>query len=194
MKSLKIVLAGGPDTGKTSSARAIRALAESRGLPCYEYREVATDLIPTGITPKTVGAYEFQRLVLRQELENEAEGQRKVAETGGVVIFDRGSPDVWVYLGDAEGDRLAGESGVTRDQLFGHFDLCLFFGENPGEDGSDIKRGNRYRVEESPEEILSLADRSYAVWHEHPDCVDLQWTDTPEGKPKLAAEAVAKRL
>lgn len=193
MKSLRIALAGGPGTGKTSSTRAIRALAESRGLPFYEYREVATDLMAAGKTPKTLGAYEFQRLVLRQELENEAEGQRSVA-AGGVAVFDRGSPDAWVYLGDAEGDRLAGEFGVTKDQLFEHFDLCLFFGENPGEDGSDIKRGNQYRVEESPEEILSLADRSYAVWHEHPDCVDLQWTDTPDGKPKLAAEAVAKRL
>ena len=194
MKSLKIVLAGGPGTGKTSSARAIRALAESRGLPYYEYREVATDLIPTGITPKTLGEYEFQRLVLRQELENEAEGQKKVGETGGVVVFDRGSPDVWVYLGNAEGDRLAGEFGVTKDELFGHFDLCLFFGENPGEDGSDIKRGNQYRVEESPEEILSLADRSYDVWHEHPHFVHLGWENDPGEKPKKAAAEAAKRL
>ncbi len=194
MISLRIALAGGPGTGKTSSSRAIKALAESRGLPLYEYPEVATDLMATGRTPDSLGNYEFQRQVLTHELKNEAEGQRKVAETGGIAIFDRGSPDAWVYLEADEADRLAAEYGVTKDGLFAHFDLCLFFGENPGEDGSDIKRGNRYRVEKSAEEVLSLAERSYAVWHEHPDCVDLQWTDTPEEKPKLAAEAVAERL
>ena len=190
----KIVLAGAPTSGKSSSVRAIRAAAEDMGLNCLVYDEAASELMRAGYDKAVLGDHEFQRLVLEKELKNELDADTLLEERGGIAVFDRASPDAWVYLDKADADRLAGEYGFTKKELLSRFDLCLFFKPNPVNDGSDIQKGNPYRVETDHGEIRELDDRSYAVWHEHPACVDLEWENDPEEKPRKAAEAVRRRL
>ncbi len=194
MNGIRVVLAGGPKTGKTSSVAAIKEAVAAAGLPFYLYTEAASAFIRSGVTPDTVGQYEFQRLVLLKELENEADAERRLRGAPGVALFDRGSPDAWVYLSEDEGDRLAREYGVTRRELLARFDLCLFFRMDPREDGADITANNSARLESSAGELRSLARRAEKVWLAHPNCVCLDWENDPDIKPRKAAGAVLGQL
>lgn len=97
----KIVISGGPGTGKTSIVQVL----ESMGYPCYHEvirnmtLEAKKDTDPARFVTNPLAfvpdPYDFNRRILENRLGHFNEGTRVGS---AVVFFDRGLPDVLAYM------------------------------------------------------------------------------------------------
>ena len=97
----KIVISGGPGTGKTSIVKVL----ESMGYPCYHEvirdmtLEAKKDTNPARFVTNPLAfvtdPYDFNRRILENRLGHFKEGTRM---SEAVVFFDRGLPDVLAYM------------------------------------------------------------------------------------------------
>lgn len=92
---LRIVLSGGPCSGKTTSKSKIKTeLSEKLGLNVFIVPEAATDIIQSGIYPgENISMEQFQEFVLTKQLENERmvlDAIKKYFDPDkSVVVYDR---------------------------------------------------------------------------------------------------------
>jgi len=68
----RVYLTGGPCGGKSSSLTTLKQKLESRGYNVVIVPEGATKIISSGVIPgQNVSGYNFQKLVLEEQLHNE---------------------------------------------------------------------------------------------------------------------------
>ena len=103
MKVFKIVLTGGPCAGKTTAVKTIKNHLKERNIPCFIVPETATELITNLVNNEIPNLYEFQKLVMKRQIEKESDtldyiysNYSKVDKC--VVIYDRGLYDNLAYL------------------------------------------------------------------------------------------------
>ena len=191
----RIVFAGGPGCGKSSSLIPARDALLSGGIYCEAVAEAATDLMADGLKKEEVGAYEFQRRIFEQELRSEDEAVKRVeAKGGGAVIFDRGVLDAFTYLDGDDACRLIKEYGFTKEDLLGRYDLALFFHSPAKENGGDLTEGNEYRMEKTPAARRLLTARAEKAWGDHPRIRHIGWESDPEAKLRKVAELLLTEL
>ena len=103
MKTIKrIVFTGGPCSGKTTFTSRAQQVFGERGYRVIIDHESATDLISGGISPATMGMYEFQKYCIALQLKKEEICYKAAQEIEGekVLIFiDRGINDDMAYVG-----------------------------------------------------------------------------------------------
>ncbi|MBQ2232770.1 MAG: AAA family ATPase [Erysipelotrichaceae bacterium] len=72
MKTIKrIVFTGGPCSGKTTFTSRAQSVFSDRGYRVIIDHESATDLISGGISPATMGMYDFQKYCIDLQLKKE---------------------------------------------------------------------------------------------------------------------------
>ena len=129
MKTIKkILFTGGPCSGKTTfTSRAEEVFAE-RGFRVIVDHESATDLISGGISPATMGMYEFQKYCVALQLKKEEICLRAAQEIQGdkVIIFiDRGLADDMSYVGEEAFAEILKEFNLKVDDIYGRYDLVI---------------------------------------------------------------------
>ena len=103
MKTIKkIVFTGGPCSGKTTFMSRAEEIFGERGYRVIIDNESATDLISGGISPATLGMYEFQKYVISLQLAKEEICYKAAQEIEGekvLMFIDRALKDDESYVG-----------------------------------------------------------------------------------------------
>ena len=102
MKTIKkIVFTGGPCSGKTTFMSRAEEIFGERGYRVIVDNESATDLISGGISPATLGMYEFQKYCIGLQLKKEELYEQAANEIEGdkvIIFYDRGIIDDKGYV------------------------------------------------------------------------------------------------
>ncbi|MFZ2205391.1 MAG: AAA family ATPase [Minisyncoccia bacterium] len=131
MKTIKtddfkvIGLDGGPGSGKTSGLSAVTNRTLDLGFVPIIVPESATLLIANGITPKNLGPVDFQKQIVKMQLQNESFYKKNainIAKKLGkkpVLLCDRGILSGAAYLGDKT------NLEDFQKQILGSFNLSI---------------------------------------------------------------------
>lgn len=102
----KIVLTGGPCAGKTTAEAIVKEELTKLGYKVFFLSETATDLLKSGISPETVGLYEFQKAIADLQLKKEAAFDTIIKalpdEDKPILICDRGVNDNKAFCANNE--------------------------------------------------------------------------------------------
>ena len=167
----KIVLTGGPSSGKSSSLKIIKDYFDKNGYKVYIIGESATELMSSGLVPKNddkKSMIEFQDILLKYQLFKEnliLESINNSNDDNAIVIFDRGLLDNKAYIGDSEFNELLGKYKLKEMELLNRYDLIIHLETGAK---SDFYRtdNNEYR-RESKEEAIEMDNKTLNAWKLH---------------------------
>ena len=128
----KIVLTGGPCAGKTSTIPRIEEHLIEKGYHVLILNECATETIKQGIRPfgdNAATVYDFENEILNLQLYKEKRLKDAINyypdDTKVVILYDRGSVDVYAYLGKEQYDRILKENNLKHEDLVNEYDLVI---------------------------------------------------------------------
>lgn len=167
----RIVLTGGPGSGKTTVLDTINKVYTSLGYKVIIVEETATYLIEKGIRPfgeGSINLLDFQELVLSMQLAKEKIIDRAIEmmeEEKVIVIYDRGAIDNLAYMNESEFKEVRNRlnSVPTFTDLMNKYDLVINL----------VGRKDFYTVEnnkarsEKVDEALTLGEKTLKSWLGH---------------------------
>lgn len=128
----KIVLTGGPGSGKTSVLEHINKVYSGEGYKVVIVSETATELMNSGITFKdgTISLLDFQELVMRLQLAKEEVVDRMIVQSNNekvIVIYDRGTTDNSTYINKDEFEEVLVRLNQVKSfaDLMNKYDLVI---------------------------------------------------------------------
>ncbi len=168
----KIVLTGGPCSGKTTGQSWIENAFRYQGYAVLFVPETATELISGGVAPWTCGSnLDYQKCQMELQLRKEQVFEQAAAGMDAekiLIVCDRGAMDNRAYMSGAEFavvlDSLHTNEIELRDRYDAVFHLVTA-AKGAGEFYS--LAGNQARTE-TMEEAAELDDRLIAAWTGHP--------------------------
>lgn len=169
----KIVLTGGPCSGKTKVLESLVSNYEEKGYKVIVVPETATELITSGISPTdgTISMLDFQDFVLMTQLSKEAVVDRtlkfsKAKDT--LIIYDRGTLDGLAYVSKDEFELvLKGLKSVGINsnvlKLLNAYDLVI---DLVGSKEFYTTENNKAR-REKPDEAMEIGKSTLNAWLGH---------------------------
>lgn len=174
MKQIRIVFAGGPISGKTSTVRSLKKRLRGDTVTVDFLNEAATALlIRPGVDPHMES---FQQDVFDLQISLEENS------TASVVISDRGVADAFVYHCQARAEEICRS---TLKECLERYDAVLFF--RPYEEVASVAAGNSVRYEKR-EELAELNQRTLEIWRQHGNFYEIPVFSTVEEKTDCVAE------
>ncbi len=181
----KIVLTGGPSSGKTTVIEGIKKYFGSR-YKVIVVDETASYLINMGIRPFGEGKVkmlDFQELVLKTQLAKEAIIDRSIElleDENIIVVYDRGILDNCAYISEEEFQEILGrlKKKYTISDFMKRYDLVLNL----------VSRKDLYTTDNNParsedaETALELGRRTLYSWIGHNNLKIVQPKDDIEDK------------
>ena len=198
MKTIKrIVFTGGPCSGKTTfTSRAQQVFAE-RGYRVIIDHESATDLISGGISPATMGMYEFQKYCIELQLKKEELCYKAAQEIEGenVLIFiDRGIYDDMAYVGEEAFREILANFDMRPEDINGRYDMVVHLvTAAKGKEEAYTLANNAARYE-TVEEARLMDDLALKAWESHPNRVIIGNENEFELKMVKAIQSVFEYL
>ena len=165
----KIVLTGGPGSGKTTVLNKIKQIYEQQGIKVIVVSETATDLLNSGISflDNTISLLDFQEMVLRLQLTKEDIVDRTInysTKEDILVIYDRGTIDNTAYISKEEFDIIL--KRVCNDSfsdLLNRYDLVINL---VGREDFYTTENNKARSEKV-DQALELGKKTLYSWIGH---------------------------
>lgn len=175
MKTIKrIVFTGGPCSGKTTFTSRAQTVFAERGYRVIIDHESATDLISGGISPATIGMYEFQKYVIALQLKKEELCYKAAQEMAGdkVLIFiDRGILDDEAYVGNEDFRKILQDFDLKYEDLNDRYDMVVHLVTSAkGKEEAYTLANNAARYE-TIEEAREMDDMALKAWENHPNRV-----------------------
>ena len=167
----KIVLTGGPSSGKSSSLELIEKHLTSLGYVVLIVNESATELINSGIKPfgeNKLKMIDFQNVILRYQLFKEnlvEETANNYMDKDIVILYDRGVMDNKAYITDLEFESLLKKYDLNEQDLINRYDLVIHL-ETGAKRKYYVTDNNKARYE-NVEEAIELDNRTYNAWINH---------------------------
>lgn len=128
-KIIKVAVAGGTCSGKTSCPAYIKKAFENTDVKLIFIPEAATLLCDEGKdTRKTKGILHFQNAVFEKQLQIEKEYAREAEDADDgifLIICDRGIVDAYSYLEKEDADKIAAAHSFTKKQLLNRYDAVI---------------------------------------------------------------------
>jgi CYTH domain-containing protein/predicted ATPase len=179
----KIIIDGGPCSGKTTGLAKISERLMELGIIPFIVPEAATLLIQSGITPKLIGIHEFQKEIILLQIHTEGywekAAQRTMADKNkpGILFHDRGLLTGSAYLELGQGENQlekfqrevlweVGEYNVEEIRARYKGVIHLVTAANGAEKYYTL--ANNSARKETPEEARALDERTKASWLGHP--------------------------
>ena len=159
MKITKIVLTGGPGSGKTTMIEALKSNLKEKGYKVIVVNETARELAGEGMATMGDEDYvlEFQDLVLKTQVakEKSIENFCKNAYFEDVVIlYDRGTLDNKAYLKNEEDfDNLLTKNNLKEIELYDKYNLVINL-KSAANLGEEFYKNDEVRKERNNEAIL----------------------------------------
>ena len=192
-KITRIICTGGPCSGKTTFMTRVQEIFEERGYRVFIDHEAATDLITGGISPATMGMYEFQKYCIGLQLKKEQLFEQAAHEIKGenVLIFiDRGILDDKGYVTPDEFTEILSGFEVTEEQCRDYYDLVLHLVTSAKGAEEAYTLSNNAARYESIEEARAVDDTILASWEGHKNRVIIGNEADFEVKMRQAIQAV----
>lgn len=181
----RIVLTGGPGSGKTSVLEKIYQVYSSQGYKVIIVPETATELMNNGITFRddSISLLDFQELVMRLQLAKEEVVDRTVElmDTDKIIIvYDRGTIDNTAYIRKDEFEEILSRLNNVKNfsDLMNKYDLVINL---VGREDFYTTENNKARAEDSSE-ALRLGDNTLKCWLGHKNIKIVLPKDTIEEK------------
>ena len=166
----RIVLTGGPGSGKTSVLEKINQVYSSEGYKVIIVPETATELMNNGITFKdgSISLVDFQELVMRLQLAKEEIVDRNIELMGSdkvIVVYDRGTIDNTAYINKNEFEEILTRLNHVKSftDLMNKYDLVINL---VGREDFYTTENNKARSE-SASDALKLGDATLKCWLGH---------------------------
>lgn len=167
----KIVLTGGPGSGKTTVTQRIKKNFTEEGYRVIIVDETASFLINMGIRPfgdDALKIIDFQEIVLKTQLAKEEIIDRSLDlmdDKNTIVIYDRGALDNRAYINSDEFEEvlMRVNNVLTISQLMNKYDLVINLVSSS--DFYSIK--NNAARTESVDEAMILGDKTLNSWMGH---------------------------
>lgn len=167
----KIVLTGGPCAGKTTALSNIEETLTEKGYIVLIVGESATELIKGGIKVTNVGLMNFQKLILKHQLQKEKvydEATKFIPRSKKVVIiYDRGLIDNKAYIGQNKFNKLLNELNLNEIDLMDRYDMVIHL--VTAADGKEeyYTLENNNARSESASEACELDKKTINAWLGH---------------------------
>ena len=193
----KVVLTGGPCTGKTTVLRSIKDYYTRNGFRVIVVSETATELINDGIKcfgiDKLVDVVDYQEMVLKLQLQKEDIVDTVVSlheNEDILVVFDRGTLDGEAYINEAQFANVMKRVNpdLTSDNLLARYDMVLVL---IGDKSFYTLETNAAR-KESAEEALDIGKKTLMSWIEHDNLKLVFPKETMEEKTNEVLDDIRK--
>ncbi|MGI6607486.1 MAG: AAA family ATPase [Erysipelotrichaceae bacterium] len=173
MKSIKkIVFTGGPCSGKTTFMSRAQEIFAERGYRVIIANESATDLISGGISPATIGMYNFQKYVIALQLKKEElcyQAAREIEGEKVLVFIDRGILDNKGYVSDDEFAEILKGFDLKEAELNNRYDLVMHLVTSAKGAEEAYTLSNNAARYESIEDARKVDDTILKSWSAHPN-------------------------
>lgn len=166
----KIVITGGPCAGKTQAISEIKKRMKKTGYTVIVISEVPTEMILSGINPKRVGKYVFQKtiILLQQQKEKIMLNALHSSCLGKIVIlYDRGIIDHFTYLSEKECRLIKQELNIDLLECYDNYDLVFHMSSTASELPSCF-----FNTEHRKDTIKEAAQSDKLIgeyWKNHPN-------------------------
>ena len=172
-KIYKIVLTGGPCSGKTTAMSYLQETFTKKGYMVLVVPETASELILGGVAPWTIDSnYNFEFYIMQLQLEKEKlyeEAAKHIDNYNKVLIIcDRGIMDCKPYMTDYEFDKCLKDLHTNSISLRDNYD-AVFHLVTAAKGAKDFytTENNKARFE-SLEEAVIKDDNTINAWTGHP--------------------------
>ena len=197
----KIALTGGPCAGKTTTISRIEEHLKDLGYHVLTLSECATETIRSGIRPfgdNSVGVYEFENEILNLQLFKEKRYKDFIKyypnDTKIILLCDRGSVDVYAYLGKENYDRILKENNLKHEDLINDYDLVIhMITVAANMENRYSKKNNETRFENS-DEAINVDNNIKEAWKDHKNLKVVPVCDYLEDKIQMAIDYVDELL
>lgn len=169
----KIVLTGGPGSGKTTVLENLVNNYKDKGYKVIVVPETATEIITSGITPVdgVVSLLDFQEIVLMSQLSKEAVINRTLdfmQEEDVIIFYDRGTLDGLAYINEDEFEEVLkslkfGQVNCSILKMLNDYDLVI---DLVGSKEFYTTENNKAR-KETPTEAMELGKVTLKSWLGH---------------------------
>ena len=168
----KIVITGGPCAGKSTAIDLVQETFSKMGYSVLYIREVATELILSGLSRNTCESwYDFQLAILKLQLYKEKlyeeNAQKLMKDNKVLIICDRGVMDGKAYIEDYQFARILKSLGLKEIDLRDSYDAVFHLvtaAKGAEEFYSNINNKARF---ESVEEARVADDKTISAWSGH---------------------------
>ncbi|MDO5439925.1 MAG: AAA family ATPase [Erysipelotrichaceae bacterium] len=198
MKTIKkIVFTGGPCSGKTTFMSRAEEIFGERGYRVIVDNESATDLISGGISPATLGMYEFQKYVVSLQLAKEKICSQAAEEIEGdkvLILIDRALLDNESYVGHDAYCEILKDFDINYDEINSRYDMVVHLvtsAKGKEEAYSFSTNASRY---ETVEQARAMDDTALEAWKNHPNRVIIGNETDFEVKMHKAIQSVFEYL
>ncbi len=173
MKTIKrIVFTGGPCSGKTTFMSRAEEIFAERGYRVIVDHESATDLISGGISPATLGMYQFQKYCIALQLKKEElcyEAAQEIEGEKVLIFIDRGIFDDKGYVSDEEFKEILSSFDMKKEEINSRYDLVMHLVTSAkGQEEAYTLSNNAARYE-SIEDARKVDDTILESWKDHPN-------------------------
>ena len=173
MKTIKrIVFTGGPCSGKTTFTSRAQQVFGERGYRVIIDHESATDLISGGISPATMGMYEFQKYCIALQLKKEEICYKAAQEIEGekVLIFiDRGINDDMAYVGATDFRKILRDFDMVPEEINDRYDMVVHLVTAAKGKEEAYTLSNNVARYETIDEARYMDDMALESWKDHPN-------------------------
>lgn len=167
----KIVITGGPCAGKSTAMSWIQEEFSKRGYDVLFVPETATELITAGAAPWTMPTIEFQKCVLRWQLDKERVFEhvaQSMPSDKVLIVCDRGAMDNRAYVTQAEFTAIMNDIGTSEVELRDGYDSVFHLVTAANGAEEFYTTSNNSARTETPEQAREVDKRLISAWTGHP--------------------------
>lgn len=172
MEITKIVVTGGPCGGKSTAMSKIQEEFTQKGYIVVFVPETATELINSGVSPKTCGSVaEYQKCQLKLQIEKEKVYEMAIKTMKGekaLMVCDRGCLDNKAYMSAEDFENVLEYVGSNEVELRDNYDAVFHLVTAAKGAVEYYTTKNNSARTETPEEAAAIDDRLIAAWTGHP--------------------------
>ena len=169
MQITKIVITGGPCAGKSTAMSHIQDEFTKLGYRVLFIQETATELITSGISPKT--SAEFQTFQMKLQIEKEKifeDAAQTMSESKVLIVCDRGLLDNKAYMSNEEFKKVLALVGASEIEVRDNYDAVFHLVTAAKGAEEFYTTVNNSARTETPKQAAELDDKLISAWTGHP--------------------------
>lgn len=172
----KIVLTGGPCAGKTTALAQIEQYLKELGYKVFIVSETATEIINSGLLPKDIGIVNFQKYILKCQLQKE-QLYEEIASNFPydkiVIICDRGIMDGKAFINNDEFDKILNQVSeelnikLNTSDIIDRYDMIIHLTTAACGNSKYYTLKNNSARSETVDEAIILDKKTVEAWSIH---------------------------
>lgn len=200
METFKIVLTGGPCSGKTKVLEALKEYYSNMdGVYLRTVLETATELIDAGIVPQlSIDSFSFQDIVFSRQLNKEETTQnyiyKDIDKLKNIIIYDRGLNDNKAYIDQETYDIILDKYNKSEIEILNNYDLVIDLVSTAGSNTAKYETESNAARYESEDEAVLLDKRTTDAWVGHRNIKIIKPTTTILEKIQIVKEEIDKLI